>query len=851
MFTSNVINNPRRTLFSHGFFKSGILKILVWPLLCLLLAAGLWYWTISKIDAEKRAGEKKALEEVTALCKDYARYLSQAIEQANQITLQLQQYWGQSHGKLNLRKMSQGGIFRSPHIVNVIVVNREGRPVANIIGNPQDISYADRDYFVYHKNDDSKMLLIGKPLVARSTGKPVITFSRRLNTPQGTFDGVVLVAYAPHYLTAFYAGPFPGKTGLLMVAGLDGTLRSAIIGGAAQDSMSAVLHAVPLFNAPEGASYLGGEQWFGDKLSRYVAWKTLKEYPLVAMVGLSEQEFFAPYQKARATDRAVAVTASIILFLFALTAAGMSARIVRKKQQEEEVRKAYRIATEGGSEGYYMFEVLYGKSGAIADFVLVDCNERGAEFYGIPQMQILRMKLSDLYSGAHFDELMNTFCLAMASGFYEDEIKTSPASKLQIEWAKIRLVRSGNGLAVTLQDISEQKLAEVELRHLKNYLANIIDSMPSLLVGLDSEGRVTQWNRQAEASIGVASTEAVGRKFDELVPDFTPWIEQLRSETQQRRSASLEKLLIEKGGERRFYDLMLYPLIANGVDGAVVRIEDVTERARIQELMIQTEKMMSVGGLAAGMAHEINNPLGIITQAAQNIERRISPDLPANQQAAAESGINLDCLAAYFEQRQIYQFIASIREAAARASRIITNILSFSRRAEAALQPASLADIMEQAVELAANDYDLKKKFDFRSIEIIRDYQPDLALVPVVATEIEQVLLNLLKNAAQAMVANPPERKPRITLRIRQKERYAVIEVEDNGPGMTEEIRRRVFEPFFTTKEPGIGTGLGLSVSYMIITQNHKGMIEVASQPGNGACFTVRLPLNKEQSAGG
>jgi len=397
-------------------------------------------------------------------------------------------------------------------------------------------------------------------------------------------------------------------------------------------------------------------------------------------------------------------------------------------------------------------------------------------------------------------------------------------------------------------ELLERRQAEDEVRHLKNYLANIIDSMPSLLVGLDSEGRVTQWNRQAETSTGISATEAMGKQFTELAPDFTPWIEQLRSEIQQRRSASLEKLLIEKGGERRFYDLMLYPLIANGVEGAVVRIEDVTERTRIQELMIQTEKMMSVGGLAAGMAHEINNPLGIITQAAQNIERRISPDLPANQQAAAESGIDLDCLAVYFERRQIYQFIASIREAAARASRIITNILSFSRRAEAALQPASLADIMEQALELAANDYDLKKKFDFRGIEIIRDYQPDMPQVPVVATEIEQVLLNLLKNAAQAMVANPPERKPRITLRIRQKERYAVIEVEDNGPGMTEEVRRRVFEPFFTTKEPGIGTGLGLSVSYMIITQNHKGMIEVASQPGNGACFTVRLPLRRSSN---
>ncbi len=398
----------------------------------------------------------------------------------------------------------------------------------------------------------------------------------------------------------------------------------------------------------------------------------------------------------------------------------------------------------------------------------------------------------------------------------------------------------------TVQDVTERKQAENEVRRLKNYLANIIDSMPSLLVGLDSDGRITQWNRQAETSTGIAMAFAVGRRFTELAPDFTPWIEQLRSEIEQRRPASLEKLLIEKEGERRFYDLMLYPLIANGVEGTVVRIEDVTERTHIQELMIQTEKMMSVGGLAAGMAHEINNPLGIITQAAQNIERRVLPDLPANQAAAAEAGVSLEHLGIYFEQRQIHQFIASIREAAARASRIITNILRFSRRTEMTVQSARLPEIMEQALELAANDYDLKKKYDFRSIVIIRDYQPDMPELPVAPTEIEQVLLNLLKNAAQAMITNPAERKPCITLRISKQERYAMIKVEDNGPGMTEEIRRRVFEPFFTTKEPGIGTGLGLSVSYMIVTQNHKGMMEVSSAPGSGARFTVKLPLNCE-----
>jgi signal transduction histidine kinase len=274
----------------------------------------------------------------------------------------------------------------------------------------------------------------------------------------------------------------------------------------------------------------------------------------------------------------------------------------------------------------------------------------------------------------------------------------------------------------------------------------------------------------------------------------------------------------------------------------------VTEQARIQELMIQTEKMMSVGGLAAGMAHEINNPLGVITQAAQNIERRLSPDLPANLKAAEDLGVSLEGLKPYFEQRQIPEFIASIRTAASRAVKIINNMLTFSRGSKTTVQPVSLAEIMDQALELAASDYDLKKKYDFRLIKIIREYASDMPAVPVATVEIEQVVLNLLKNAAQAMIANPPEKKPTITMRLRQGERYAVLDVEDNGPGMEESVRRRVFEPFFTTKEPGIGTGLGLSVSYMIVTQNHKGLMEVESTPGNGARFTVRLPLNQEGS---
>jgi len=394
-----------------------------------------------------------------------------------------------------------------------------------------------------------------------------------------------------------------------------------------------------------------------------------------------------------------------------------------------------------------------------------------------------------------------------------------------------------------ITDITERRQAEAEVERLKNYLADIIDSMPSMLVGMDNNDIITQWNRQVEAASGIPAAEAIGKPVQQLFPELASHIEKMAGEIKRHCPATLEKISIEEKGERRLYDLMLYPLLSNGMEGAVLRIEDVTERSRIQEMMIQNEKMMSLGGLAAGVAHEINNPLGTISQAAQNIERRVSPEIPANLTAAGELGVDIAVMKAYFEKRRIYDFIGNIRDASIRASRIIQNILRFSRSTEDILKPTSPASVLDQTLELAASDYDLKKRYDFRSIEIVRDDAPDIPEVPMITVEMEQVMLNLLRNAAQAMALNPPDRKPRITIRLRREDRYVLIEVEDNGPGMTEEVRRRVFEPFFTTKEAGAGTGLGLSVSYMIVTQNHKGLMEVQSTHKMGTCFRVRLPL--------
>lgn len=234
-----------------------------------------------------------------------------------------------------------------------------------------------------------------------------------------------------------------------------------------------------------------------------------------------------------------------------------------------------------------------------------------------------------------------------------------------------------------------------------------------------------------------------------------------------------------------------------------------------------------------------------ILHSAQNIERRFETDREANIIAAQGCGVSMESVRCYLDARDIPSLLNGILDSGRRAARLVANMLSFARGGSSVSQMASLPEMMDRAVDIASTDYDMKKKYDFRHIEIIREYAPDLPLVSCAPGEIEQVLLNMLQNAAQALAKDQyPEHSPRIVLRLYTDQGLAVLEVEDNGPGMEDDLRRKVFEPFFTTKSPGEGTGLGLSLSYFIITNNHHGAIRVESEPGQGARFIVSLPLN-------
>ncbi|MCY1261822.1 Sensor histidine kinase RcsC [compost metagenome] len=398
-------------------------------------------------------------------------------------------------------------------------------------------------------------------------------------------------------------------------------------------------------------------------------------------------------------------------------------------------------------------------------------------------------------------------------------------------------------------EVQVRSKIEKKLTGFQNYLNSIIDSMPSALIAVDEQFYVTQWNQEASRLSGTSLDDAVNQPVFLAFPSLKPFLAQLNRAAEQHRVERIERVTWALTDSPRHYALTFYPLMGGTGRGAVIRIDDISERLTMEEMMVQSEKMLSVGGLAAGMAHEINNPLGAILHNVQNIRRRLSPELLKNRENAAEIGISLDDLNHYLEAREIPKLLDGIQYAGSRAAKIVSHMLSFSRRSHRQMTPCELPALLEQALEIAGNDFDLVSGFDFKSLQIIQQFDPQLGPVPVIANELEQVILNLLKNAAQAIHLRDDEEEGetgRIILRTRLNPPWAEIQVEDNGCGMPESVRKRIFEPFFTTKEVGQGTGLGLSVSYFIITNNHKGQMEVQSELGQGTCFTLRLPLGDE-----
>ncbi|MCK5148503.1 cache domain-containing protein [bacterium] len=393
--------------------------------------------------------------------------------------------------------------------------------------------------------------------------------------------------------------------------------------------------------------------------------------------------------------------------------------------------------------------------------------------------------------------------------------------------------------------ISEDKRLkfETELRQMKSHLQNVIDSMPIALIAVDENCNVTQWNTKATSLPFFAHARAMGNVIDSvynIIPDLCAII---KDSIKTKIVYEDNRVLVAFNDMERWINFTIYPLISNGTDGAVILIEDITERIKIEEMMIQSEKMISVGGLAAGMAHEINNPLSGILQNAQVLKKRFDPEFLHNKKIADEYGFSLSAFSHYIEKRGITEMIEWIEKCGRRAAKIVENMLSFSRKSESVFENCEIAELLDNTIELVASDFDMQHEYDFKQINIIRDYQDSLPVAYIEPGLIQQVFLNILLNGAQAMAEAETE-NPAFKLHLSHSDKFFTIEISDNGPGIDNDKIAYIFEPFYTTKSVGVGTGLGLSVSYFIITEHHHGEMTVVSEQQQGSTFKIKLPCD-------
>ncbi len=443
--------------------------VLAWPTLALLIVAVLWATMISRARSEYARAEGAAYKEAISYAEAYEQYITRSVGQMDQVTMQLKQSWEQSKGTLKLEDLARQGMFTDAAFESVVIVDRKGKVRTSTKRFVGGAFVGNADFFIFHKNNNSTALRIGAIAGERAAAQMAVQFTRRLETHDDDFDGVVVLTVNANYFTSFYSANTLGQEGLVAMVGEGDKLRLEKHGDGIPNSANAsVLMRSPVFSTPDGAGLFSGEDGFADGVERILAWHKSSAYPLYAIAGLSNREIIASSDVYWRNSRNNAIMATICLFVLAVLAAELARRGALQKHEEEEVRRAYRTATDGANDGFYMAHALRGPAGQIIDFEIVDCNERGAFFYGLTRSELMGARLSAMDGGIFGDDLFETYVATMESGLHEDDRQMPSDNRLNITWGHRRLVRVGNGLAVTLQDISERKKHESELLRLAN-----------------------------------------------------------------------------------------------------------------------------------------------------------------------------------------------------------------------------------------------------------------------------------------------------------------------------------------------------------------------------------------------
>jgi diguanylate cyclase (GGDEF)-like protein len=462
----------QKLLFLHQNAKS----LAPWPLICGILIAIVWLWGLTTIEREQADIRKHAYASTAVQARSYGEQVERNIGQLDYILRSLQFNWQKNGGALNLEEQVYAGLVPKAARITVTILDQVGMPVTSTIsGQYNRQSVASRDYFQFHAADPSEELHISKPSRSLLTGRDIVLLSRRLENDEGAFAGVIVLAIEPLYLGSFVDETKLGPDDFVSIRRSDGAFFAAKTGSGFHSKVPN-FKGRPVVDGPSGVRQVSADS-YADGKARIVAWHTTATYPIILLVGTSDVALLEAYQpRYRELWLSMAI-ASLLLLLLAAGGTWRAALRIWRSQYTREVHEAYRVATENAKEGFYMLRPRYGPSNAIVDFVIEDCNERGAMYRGLPKESLVGQTVSQILPILFASHMLPQCRAAMESGIFEDEMFVPERGARAAQWLQRRMVRTGAGLALTLRDVTENKAHQEALVQIAN--ADTVTSLPN------------------------------------------------------------------------------------------------------------------------------------------------------------------------------------------------------------------------------------------------------------------------------------------------------------------------------------------------------------------------------------
>ncbi|MEZ5541637.1 MAG: PAS domain S-box protein [Pseudomonadota bacterium] len=392
-----------------------------------------------------------------------------------------------------------------------------------------------------------------------------------------------------------------------------------------------------------------------------------------------------------------------------------------------------------------------------------------------------------------------------------------------------RLLKETNRLLEN--EIAQHVSTAARLRASESYIQDILRSMPLMLVGVNKDGQITQWNRRAEDITGIKAEDVLDSNLWEAYPIITVSPAQVRAAMAQNETITIKHS--QRG--QYYFDITVYPLQDQAETGVVILIDDVTKKILAENMLIQNDKISSMGELASSMAHDINMPL-----------QSILLDLRTFQHFLFDSSQHMEEIKSDGMPEKLGTLLSHAYEKGEKVASIVQNLQDFARGRSDRKQQSNIVDLMEHTLELAGDVLSAPSRLRFVDIRIERNYEKDLPLIPCYVTELQQAFLSLFRHAYDALGrVSDPGHVPVIKIQMNVSYGSFWIRIQHNGVGLTNEEQMYLFEPFVRKDAPEVGYDAGkrLSFAYFIITEQHQGHMAVTSDINVGTTFHVQLLL--------